>query len=177
MKKLNINRLDFELAFELTGNETTAYLDSKSGEILFVEEYSVSQLDKLLTDEESLDAILVIIQAQEDLRDDERVPLLHAARVRADTENRYLMIPKQDSREGFRDMEDYIESLTDEHLRELLSVAILGSGAFHRFKDILFDYPEAETNWFKFYELREQKRISDWFASEEIEPVFEDESL
>jgi hypothetical protein len=47
------------------------------------------------------------------------------------------MIPKQDSRDGYQDMQEYIWSLEDEHLRELLEVAIQGSGAFRRFKDVL----------------------------------------
>ena len=177
MKKLKINRLNFELAFELSGYETSAYLDSESGEVLFVEEDASSQLGELLTDEETIDDILATINAQTDMRDDERVILIHAAKVGADTEDRYLMIPKQDSQDGYRDMQDYIKSLGDGHLAELLSVAIQGSGAFRRFKNVLFDYPEAENSWFKFCELREQQRIAEWLESEEIEPEFVDEGV
>ncbi len=80
---------------------------------------------------------------------------MDAARVEGDTANRYRMLPQQDARDGYQDMQDYIESLEDEHLRELLEVAIQGSGAFRRFKDVLYRYPEAQGNWFKFREERE----------------------
>lgn len=175
MKKLTINRLNFELAFELSDYATTAYLDSESGEVLFVEEDSVSQLDDIFTNEETLESMIATIQARTDMSDYERELLINTARIESNTDDRYLLIPKQDSREGYRDMEDYIESIADTHLQELLAVAIQGSGAFRRFKNVLFDYPEAENNWYKFCELSEQKRISDWFASEEIEPEFVDE--
>jgi hypothetical protein len=70
-------------------------------------------------------------------------------------------------------MQEYIWSLEDEHLHELLEVAIQGSGAFRRFKDVLYRYPEAQDNWFKFRDEREQRRMLDWLASEGIEPEFE----
>ena len=82
--------------------------------------------------------------SQTDLSDTDRQQLLDAARIEGDADNRYRMIPKQDSREGYRDMQEYIWSLEDEHLRELLEVAIQGSGAFRRFKDVLYRYPEAQ---------------------------------
>ena len=50
-------------------------------------------------------------------------------------------------------------SVEDEHLRELLEVAIQGAGAFRRFKDVLFRYPSAQENWFKFRDERELQRM------------------
>ena len=70
-------------------------------------------------------------------------------------------------------MQEYIGSLEDEHLRALLEIAIQGSGAFRRFKDVLYRYPEAQENWFKFRDAREYQRMLDWVASEDIEPEFE----
>jgi hypothetical protein len=129
MRKLKISRSDFELAFELGSYETTAYLDTETGAVIFVEDYVVHQLEELLADEESED-IEAVLQAQTDLSDIDRQQLLDAARVEGDTDNRYRMIPKQGSRDGYQDMQEYIWSLESEHLRELLEVAIQGSGAF-----------------------------------------------
>jgi len=83
------------------------------------------------------------------------------------------MIPKQDSRDGYQDMQEYIWSLENEHLRELLEVAIQGSGAFRHFKDVLSRYPETQENWFRFRDERENLRMRDWLASQGIEPEFE----
>ncbi len=173
MQKLKIKRVDFELAFELNSYETTAYLDTNTGEMVFVETYAVNQLEELLTNEESLDDILATLQAQTGLSETDREQLMDAARVEADTVNRYRMLPQQDSRDGYWDMQEYIESLEDEHLRELLEVAIQGSGAFRRFKDTISRFPEAQENWFKFRDKREQRQRLDWLESEDIEPEFE----
>lgn len=172
MQKLKINRIDFEAAFELSSYETTAYLDMETGAVIFVEDYVVDQLEGLLVDEDSED-VETVLQAQTDLTHIDRQQLLDAARIEGDADNRYRMIPKQDSRDGYRDMQEYIWTLEDEHLRELLEIAIQGSGAFRRFKDVLSRYPEAQENWFKFRDEREKRRMTDWLASQGIEPEFE----
>ena len=173
MRKLKINRIDFEMAFELSSYETTAYLDTETGALLFVEEYVVAQLEELRFNEDSAEAIESVLQTQTNLSDIDRQQLLDAARIEGDADNRYRMIPKQDSREGYRDMQEYIWLLEDEPLRELLEVAIQGAGAFRRFKDVLYRYPEVQQNWFKFRDEREKRRITDWLTSEGIEPEFE----
>jgi hypothetical protein len=172
MRKLKINRMDFETAFELSSYETTAYLDTETGAVIFVEDYVADQLEELLADEDG-EGIESVLQAQTDLSDIDRQQLLNAAKIEGDADNRYRMIPKQDSRYGYQDMQEYIWSLEDEHLRELLEVAIQGSGAFRRFKDVLSRYPEAQEIWFRFRDEREIRRMTDWLASQGIEPEFE----
>lgn len=172
MRKIKINRIDLELAFELSSYETSAYLDAETGAVLFAEEQAASQLDDILTDEESMEAAQGAIQARTDLSDEERAQIMDVARIEWDTEGRYLLIPKQDSSEGYREMEDFIETVEDHHLRELLEVAIQGRGAFRRFKDVLYRYPDAEANWFRFRDAREQRRLLEWLASKDIEPDF-----
>jgi hypothetical protein len=172
MKQLTINRIDFDLAFEISSYETTAYLDTESGAVVFIDATISPQLDELLTDEATLEAIQAALKAKTDLADIEWEQLMDVARVEADSDNRYRMIPKPDSREGYRDMQAYISSLEDDQLREVLEVAIRGSGAFRRFKEVLHRYPEAQKNWYAFKNDREQPRILDWLASEGIEPEF-----
>ena len=173
MRKLKISRTDVELAFELSSYEMTAYLDIETGAVIFVEDSVVDRLEELFPSEENLENIEAALQVESDLSDIDRQQLMDAARVEGDADNRYRMIPKQNSREGYRDMQEYIGSLEDEHLRELLETAIQGSGAFRRFKDVLYRYPEAEDKWFKFRDAREQRRILDWLAEEDLEPEFE----
>ncbi len=106
-----------------------AYLDTETGVVIFVEDYVVDQLEELLANVDSEDT-KAVLQAQTDLSDIDRQQLRDVMRIEEDVDNRYRMIPKQDSREGYRDMQEYIWSLEDEHLKELLEVAIQGSGAF-----------------------------------------------
>jgi hypothetical protein len=87
-----------------------------------------------------------------------------------DSGSRYIAVPDRDSHEGYRDMEAFIEAVEDDHLRELLEVAIRGRGAFGRFKDVLARYPEAPERWFEFKDDRLRQRMLAWLDSEGIEP-------
>ena len=108
------------------------YLDLESGEILFLSEY--------VDDKET-----------EKLKD--RID---------DKPERYERIQKVESYEGYRDMEDFIATVEEQHLVELLEVAINGKGAFHRFKDVLARYPEERERWFRFKDERMEQRALEW---------------
>jgi hypothetical protein len=72
MRKLKISRTDFELAFNLDSYETTAYVNTKTGGVIFIEDYVMDPLEELLTDEETLEDIQAALQAQTDLSDTDR---------------------------------------------------------------------------------------------------------
>jgi hypothetical protein len=172
MKKLQINRLDFELAFDWQSDESSAWLDTETGAVLYLEEAASERLEELWADEEELEDILSTLEAHTELTASERERLLSAAQIEGDAQRRYRSFPQPDSREGYRDMQDFIDGLNDSHLQELLETAIQGSGAFRRFKDVLYRYPEVQSDWFKFRDERERQRQLDWLAEEGIEPEF-----
>lgn len=174
MRKLKIDRMDFETAFELSDFGSEAYLDSETGAVIIVTDETNMQLEPFISEDDHLETVLSKVRADETLHDWEREMLIAAAEVEfADNLERYKHIPKQDSHDGYQDMQTYIGSLEDGYLRELLEVAIHGSGAFRRFKDVLGRYPEARQAWFKFRDEREKRRMTDWLAEEGIEPEFE----
>jgi Uncharacterised protein family (UPF0158)/Nucleotidyltransferase domain len=72
------------------------------------------------------------------------------------------------SREGYADMEDFIAQVRDPRARDLLERAIEGRGAFRRFKDTLFDFPELRKAWFLFHDARMQRRALEWLAGEGV---------
>lgn len=174
MRKLKINRTDFELYFEESDYESAAYLDSETGKVLYITEDVMSEVELLVEEEDgTLDEVLKAIETEDIAAEWQRDDYRAAARILFDGDNRYRLLPKQDSRVGYRDMEDFIAQVEDENLRELLEMAIDGSGAFRRFKDTLRRYPQTEEAWFKFQREREQERMMEWFELEEIEPEFE----
>jgi len=87
--------------------------------------------------------------------------------------DRYEPIPKAESSKGYEDMEDFIATVEDEHLTDLLEVAIDGKGAFRRFKDILARYSEEQERWFRFKDERMQERALEWLDDIGISPVEE----
>jgi hypothetical protein len=91
-----------------------------------------------------------------------------AAEVR-ENPDRYEVIPRADSREGYRDMQVFIDSVSDERIAELLDVAIQGSGAFRRFKDVLARFPAERERYFQFRDDRVRARIRDWLHSLDID--------
>lgn len=118
-----------------------------------------------------------------DLKSGEILPVMHQEgvaeqneknkkKIEQDEEGRYVEIPSTDSREGYRDMEDFIQTVDDEHLKEKLWIAIDGKGAFRRFKKVLARYPDVRQRWFEFKDERIKERVVDWLEWNEIE--FED---
>jgi hypothetical protein len=125
-------------AMDNSSYENQHYLDLKTGEILFISEYMDDEETTKLKD-----------QIEEEFE-------------------RYEPIPKAESHEGYRDMQDFITTVEDEHLVELLEVAINGKGAFRRFKDVLLNYPQERERWFKFRDDRMEERALEWLESIDV---------
>lgn len=65
---------------------------------------------------------------------------------------------------GYGDMEDFIERVSNRRARDLLERAIEGRGAFRRFKDTLFEFPELRESWFAFHDARARRHALEWLA-------------
>jgi hypothetical protein len=68
-------------------------------------------------------------------------------------------------------MEDFILTVRDQHLQDLLWAAIRGRGAFRRFKDLLYAYPAEQERWYDFQDRRQRERVVHWLATVGIEPL------
>ena len=131
-KSLKINLDELCSAMEDSSYEHEHYLDLKTGEILRVSEYA----------------------------DDEDTEKLRHEIDRNSA--RYEQVPRAESHEGYGYMVEFIATVKDEHLAELLEVAINGQGAFRRFKDVLLRYPEERERWFQFKDERLEERALEW---------------
>jgi len=131
-KSLKINLDELCSAMDDSSYEHEHYLDLKTGEILIVSEYA---------DDEDTEKLR---------REIERNP------------DRYEQIPRAESHEGYGYMVEFIATVKDEHLAELLEVAINGQGAFRRFKDVLLRHPEERERWFQFKDERLEERALEW---------------
>jgi len=85
----------------------------------------------------------------------------------------YLFIQPRPSREGYRTMQRFIEAVTEPRLKEGLSAALVGKGAFRRFKDQLLDYPEVRQQWFAFKDAEVYAYVRDWLAREGVKATNE----
>ena len=73
-----------------------------------------------------------------------------------------------ESRIAYRDMEEFIARVPDRRAAELLERAIAGRGAFRRFKDTLFEFPEIRAAWFRFSDTRMRRRAIELLVAEEL---------
>lgn len=85
----------------------------------------------------------------------------------------YLYIQPRPSREGYRTMQRFIETVAEPKLKEALSSALVGKGAFRRFKDQLLDYPEIRQQWFAFKDAEVYAYIRSWLEREGIKATNE----
>jgi hypothetical protein len=78
---------------------------------------------------------------------------------------RWLHVEGEGSHEGYRDMEDFISTVTGTGRTDRLSIAISGRGVFRRFKNVLERWPEELERWFVFSGERRRGRARAWLGS------------
>ncbi len=142
MKKLNVDLEELAFAFEEASWEVEYYLDLESGEVVMVGDPHLFG------------------------------PEMEAVReqVESDYGARYVAVPKPHTREAYGDMEEFVLTVEEAGLQDLLEVAIDGPGAFRRFKNVLGRYPETREEWFRFKAARTRQRVVDWLNSIGVEP-------
>jgi hypothetical protein len=69
---------------------------------------------------------------------------------------------------GYGDMEDFVGYVRDARARDRLERAIVGRGAFRRFKDALREYPALRRSWFSFHDARGERRAVEWLVDHEL---------
>jgi hypothetical protein len=170
-RKLKTDLGELALAFDSGFGEAHHYLDLETGEVVMVTDDTRLELEIIREESGENASLEAILDAQgHDLPDWQKDALREALQVEMDSGSRYIAVPDRDSHEDYRDVEAFIEAVEDDHLRELLEVAIRGRGAFGRFKDVLARYPEAPERWFEFKDDRLRQRMLAWLDSEGIEP-------
>lgn len=70
------------------------------------------------------------------------------------------------SSESYGDLEEFTARVRDLMARELLERAIAGRGAFRRFKDALAEFSELRSAWFRFHDVRTERRAIEWLRDE-----------
>ncbi len=82
----------------------------------------------------------------------------------------WLWVDPQGSRDGYRDMELFIDTVDDPGFADRLAVAISGRGAFRRFKGVLSSVPDAADRWYAFSDDRRRGRARSWLAAQGYSP-------
>ena len=88
--------------------------------------------------------------------------------------DRYAYLERRESWDEYAEMERFAESVDEENIQELLFVALNGRGAFGRFRDVLYQYPDLSAEWHQRKEQAERQYIEESLASIGIEPIWEE---
>lgn len=91
-----------------------------------------------------------------------------------EADDRWLRFDSLGSRPGFRDMEEFLETVTDERLATRLDRALGGRGAFRRFRDELADVPDELARFHRFTDDRRRGRARQWLAGSGLRPSVPD---
>jgi hypothetical protein len=166
-----------ELAAALDDNswEHHYYLDLTSGKVILVTDEM--RLDLELIYEEALDEHgqerVPIGEAieQAEVPDWEKPTLLVADGIQRGSIKHYREIPRPEPHDSYRAMEEFIDTVQDDHLRRSLSQAITGKGAFRRFKNQLMRYPREMERWYDFKDARLEEQMNAWLAEAGLEWV------
>ena len=175
MRKVKVNLVELTDAFDNGCDEITYFLDTETGEIVLVTSDDNQHLEAIyeamdggeneprLSFEEALQ--------QRNIPGWQHEMVRTADKVEEGFGTRFFRVPRAEFRDGYRDMEDFIDELPNVRLQERLLDAIRGRGPFRRFKDVLLDYPTEREHWFAFQSARIRERAIAWLADEGIEPI------
>jgi hypothetical protein len=144
-------------AIDLQTDETTAFLNKKTGEIVTIlaEEFNAVGNQELL----------------EEAPEWERADMRKAQEILGNGRD-FLRLPAKDKIDDYQIMEKFCLSVRDRKISEGLYVSIKGKGAFRRFKDQILR-PGIADQWYKYREEAIKQIAIDWCKSHRID--FEEE--
>ena len=150
MKPVSLKSVVNEM--DVLGEEWTAYISKKTGELVTV------------TEEEA-----IIVDAGGE--DDEFIPdwqreTLPKVREVLESDD-FVALPDKFEIHEYSIMERFCLSLSDEELQDELLYAIRGSGAFRRFKDAIYR-KEIQDDWYRFRNEALKRVATDFLESEGI---------
>jgi len=76
--------------------------------------------------------------------------------------SRYLRVETMPSRDSFRFMEEFVESLPDGEDKRTLERALAWKKPFSNFKNALYDLPEIREQWFAYKDECMRRYVMEW---------------
>jgi hypothetical protein len=180
-RRARIDLKDLAETVDSLPDEMSGYLDLETGKAIVVDPEARRELEGIWeTMPEHLtgaayEAVFAEALERRNVPDWMREQIREADAVESGFGTRYIELPDVTSRDGYRDMEAFIETVDNPGVQQRLWAAIEGRGAFRPFKDTLTRYPAERERWFAFRDQRSRARILAWLADEDIEPIEETE--
>jgi hypothetical protein len=155
--KLSDLILDLEMSSEGT---YYSYFDRKSGAIVMVEQWMISNLEE--GEEEDLSDLAEWQQKEYEI----------AKEIVSDDGSRFIKPPNKYEFHEYRVMEEFIDSIYDDEAADQLWRAIKGRGAFRSFKDTLHRLG-IQQSWYDYLEKARKEFVMKWAKENNVD--FEDD--
>ena len=170
IKKLKVNFGDIQKAMEdVARNSFDYYFDRETGEVIPFSEEIIAQGRALLyaSDADEIDDDIEYIEFDEvpELPEWIEDEIELGIEILLDESDRYIRIPERTASSAYQSMAEFIETVSDPDLKEKLTAALNGKGAFRKFKDVLIDYPKERKRWHGFNAKAMKKEITEWLQS------------
>lgn len=142
---------------ESQSDETSSFLDKKTGEVILMTDYAMRAAEEN--------------EPIEEVPDWERELVTIAREIIAGT-GQYLQLPTKYDLDEYSIMESFCTSLENQKIGDILYDLISGSGAFRRFKDAVYKYG-VENEWYAYRDNAIKDIAIEWCRQHDIE--FEEE--
>jgi hypothetical protein len=139
-------------AIEFLNDETTAYLNKKTGAIMTITDEDFSAAENQ--------------ESQNKYPEWQRDNIKRAGAILAN-EKDFIMLPNKYDVHEYQIMEKFCISIANKDISEALYNAIKGRGAFRRFKEKLNRYEIAD-QWYEYREEAIRQIVIDWCESNHI---------
>lgn len=140
-------------AIELQTDESSAYLDRKTGDVIVFQEEELDAAE----DQEPIE------EYPEWQRD-----TIKKAREFIDREEDFLSLPTKYDIDEYKIMEDFCRAVEDGDICEDLCNSIHGKGAFSRFRNVIERY-KMEDEWYKYRDGAIRQIATDWCKANDIQ--------
>ena len=176
MKNLKINFDEIQKAMEDVLRDTFDYfLDSETGEVIAFSDEILKEANLQLYDDDSEefedDIEYVEFDEEPELPDWMLDEIELALEILLDEHERYIHIPGRKSSVAYQSMSGFIETITDQDLKEEVSASLNGKGAFRKFKDLLINYPKERKRWHSYNAKTMKREIIEWLNSVGVKPI------
>jgi len=157
-KKLKVDLSELVFEMEMGDNmERSGYFDTETGAIIDMPDDIMRALDDGETES-------ALVEWDEELAE-------VAEKILSDEQNRFLPIPRRESREGYEIMASFAGTVENKGFKEKISIALDGKGAFRRFRNVLNQHPDELERWYKFKDDWMRDEAIQWLLENGIEPV------
>lgn len=141
-------------AIEIIMDESSSYLNMKTGEVVMATDEEMSAVEE--------DGPL------EEYPEWQRESIKTAGKILESDD--YILLPDKFEVHEYSIMEDFCMSIDDEKIRNIMYNSIKGSGAFRRFKDNIHKY-DITDEWYEYKSGALKQKAIDWCKENNVEYV------